>query len=77
MPFYIRTGKRMTQRKTQIAIRFKETPAALFRKTEVRNPAPNWLCIRIQPEEGIALEFGAKIPGPEMRLRRCSNGFQI
>jgi glucose-6-phosphate 1-dehydrogenase len=68
VPFYIRTGKRMAARKSQIAIRFKGSPAALFRETEVRQPAPNWLLIRIQPDEGIAMEFGAKIPGPVMRL---------
>jgi glucose-6-phosphate 1-dehydrogenase len=68
VPFYIRTGKRLASRKTQIAIRFKGSPAALFRETEVRNPAPNWLLLRIQPDEGIALEFGAKVPGPAMRM---------
>ena len=68
VPFYIRTGKRMAARKTQIAIRFKGTPAALFRDTPVRSPAPNWLLLRIQPDEGIAFEFGAKIPGPTMKL---------
>ena len=65
VPFYIRTGKRLSERKTQIAIRFKETPAALLRGT---TPTPNWLLLRIQPDEGIAFEFGAKIPGPAMRL---------
>jgi len=65
VPFYIRTGKRLSERKTQIAIRFKETPAALLRAT---TPTPNWLLLRIQPDEGIAFEFGAKIPGPAMRL---------
>lgn len=68
VPFYLRTGKRLANRKTQIAIRFKEIPAALLRETQVENPAPNWLLLRIQPEEGIAFEFGAKIPGPTMRL---------
>src|SRR5581483_6706166 len=58
----------LAKRKTQIAIRFKETPAALFRNTQVQNPAPNWLLLRIQPGEGIAFEFGAKIPGPAMQL---------
>ena len=65
VPFYIRTGKRLGARKTQIAIRFKETPAALLRDT---TPTPNWLLLRIQPDEGIAFEFGAKIPGPAMHL---------
>src|SRR5579875_2727272 len=68
VPFYIRTGKRLARRKTQIAIRFKEAPCALFRGTAVRHPAPNWLLLRIQPDEGIALEFGTKIPGPSMKL---------
>src|SRR5581483_34108 len=62
VPFYIRTGKRLSKRKTQIAIRFKQTPAALLRNTAVQHPAPNWLLLGIQPDEGIALEFGAKIP---------------
>jgi glucose-6-phosphate 1-dehydrogenase len=68
VPFYIRTGKRLASRKTQIAVRFRESPAALFRGTQVRQPAPNWLLLRIQPDEGIALEFGAKIPGPVVKL---------
>ena len=68
VPFYIRTGKRLASRKSQIAIKFKEAPYRLFRDTPARDPAPNWLLIRIQPDEGIALEFGAKIPGPTMRL---------
>ncbi len=68
IPFYVRTGKRLARRKSQIAIRFKEAPCALFRGTSVINPPPNWLLLRIQPEEGIALEFGAKLPGPTMRI---------
>jgi glucose-6-phosphate 1-dehydrogenase len=67
VPFYIRTGKRLKARKTQIAIRFKETPGALLRK-DMDAPPANWLLLRIQPDEGIAWEFGAKIPGPAMRL---------
>jgi glucose-6-phosphate 1-dehydrogenase len=68
VPFYIRTGKRLAKRKSVIAIRFKEAPHALFRGTAVTKPAPNWLVMRVQPEEGISLEFGAKIPGPTMKL---------
>jgi glucose-6-phosphate 1-dehydrogenase len=68
VPFYIRTGKRLAGRKTQIAIRFKETPGALLRDRDMDAPPPNWLLLRIQPDEGIAFEFGAKIPGPAMRL---------
>jgi glucose-6-phosphate 1-dehydrogenase len=68
VPFYIRTGKRLARRKTQIAIRFREPPAALLRNMRVPQPAPNWLLLRIQPDEGIAFEFGAKVPGPAMRI---------
>lgn len=68
VPFYIRTGKRLTKRKTAIAIRFKEVPATFIRNTPAHTPEPNWLLLRIQPDEGIALEFGAKIPGPVMEL---------
>ncbi len=68
VPFYVRTGKRMAARKSQIAIRFRSSPAALFRGTQVHEPAPNWLLIRIQPDEGIALEFGAKVPGPVVKV---------
>ncbi len=68
VPFYIRTGKRLKARKTQIAIRFKETPAAMLRDNDADCRPANWLLLRIQPDEGIAFEFGAKIPGPAMRL---------
>ena len=68
VPFYIRTGKRMRMRKTSIAIRFKEPPSILLRDMNVRKPAPNWLLLRIQPDEGMSLEFGAKVPGPSMQI---------
>jgi glucose-6-phosphate 1-dehydrogenase len=58
----------MARRKTQIAIKFKGVPATLLRDMHVKDPAPNWLLLRIQPDEGIALEFGAKIPGPSVRI---------
>jgi glucose-6-phosphate 1-dehydrogenase len=67
VPFYIRTGKRMARRKSQIAIKFKEAPAALLRETALKEPLANWLLLRIQPDEGIAFEFSAKIPGPELK----------
>lgn len=68
VPFYIRTGKRMARRKTQIAIKFKGIPSSLLRNTPFKVPPPNWLLLHIQPNEGIALEFGAKIPGPDVRV---------
>src|SRR5581483_10591487 len=76
VPFYIRTGKRLAKRKSVIAIRFKEAPHALFRGTPVTKPAPNWLLMRVQPEEGISLEFGAKIPGPTMKLGEVRMDFK-
>ena len=76
VPFYIRTGKRMTKRKTSIGIRFKETPAALLRSTQADWPVPNWLVVRIQPEEGISFEFGAKMPGPVMKLGQVKMDFK-
>ena len=68
VPFYIRTGKRMRKRKTSIAIRFKEPPSNLLRDMKVRKASPNWMLLRIQPDEGMALEFGAKVPGPAMQI---------
>jgi glucose-6-phosphate 1-dehydrogenase len=76
VPFYVRTGKRLARRKTQIAIRFKEAPCALFRRTAVQSPPPNWLLLRIQPDEGIALQFGAKIPGPVAKLGEVRMDFK-
>jgi glucose-6-phosphate 1-dehydrogenase len=73
VPFYIRTGKRLNARKTQIAIRFKEAPTMLLKQTGL---SPNWLLVRIQPDEGIAMEFGAKIPGPTMRQGKVRMDFK-
>jgi glucose-6-phosphate 1-dehydrogenase len=68
IPFYLRTGKCLAERKTEIAIRFHQAPLALFRSTTVERLTPNWLILRIQPDEGIALEFGAKHPGPHVEI---------
>jgi glucose-6-phosphate 1-dehydrogenase len=68
VPFYLRTGKALARRKTEIAIRFKQAPLALFRDTPVEKLTPNWLVLNIQPDEGVSLQFGAKIPGPLLRL---------
>src|SRR5437667_10178783 len=62
VPFYLRTGKRLPKRATEIAIQFKDVPHKLFRESAT-DPEPNLLAIRIQPDEGIMLRFGAKIPG--------------
>ncbi|HEV3057823.1 MAG TPA: hypothetical protein VGY48_06220 [Vicinamibacterales bacterium] len=68
VPFYLRTGKRLPTRATEIAIQFKRAPLALFRETPVECVQPNWLVLRIQPREGISLQFEAKVPGPRVRL---------
>ncbi|ACA20958.1 glucose-6-phosphate 1-dehydrogenase [Methylobacterium sp. 4-46] len=68
VPFYLRTGKAMARRDTEIAIRFKQAPLALFRGTGVDAAVENWLMLQLQPDEGISLQFGAKVPGPSVRL---------
>lgn len=76
VPFYIRTGKRLPSRVTEIAIQFKTPPVIMFKKTQVENLSPNLLVIHIQPEEGISLRFGAKIPGPIVKLGDVNMKFQ-
>ncbi len=68
VPFYLRTGKRLPRRVTEIAIQFRRAPFQLFRNTLVESLRTNRLVIRIQPNEGISLRFGAKVPGPIMRM---------
>jgi glucose-6-phosphate 1-dehydrogenase len=68
VPFYLRTGKRLRQQATEIAIQFKRAPYVLFRNTPIEHLAPNQLVLRIQPNERIALSFGVKIPGPLVRM---------
>ena len=76
VPFYLRTGKRLQSRVTQIVIRFHRPPFVLFRKTSVEQIPPNELVINIQPDEGISLRFEAKIPGPAVRLGAVNMNFQ-
>jgi glucose-6-phosphate 1-dehydrogenase len=77
VPFYIRSGKRMPKRITDIAIRFNAPPLTLFPSEGQATPAvsPNLLIVRIQPEEGISLRFLSKYPGRGMRLRPVSMDF--
>ena len=75
VPFYIRTGKRMSKRTTEIAIRFKRAPYALFRETKTDEMKSDWLVLRIQPDEGICLHFNAKEPGTEMVLESVALNF--
>ena len=68
VPFYLRTGKRLAKRASEIVVRFKRAPAALFRKTHSGAIPTNELVVRIQPDEGISLGFQARVPGPLVRL---------
>jgi len=68
VPFYLRTGKHLAARDTEIAIQFKQPPFVLFRKTAVEELTRNRLVLHIQPDEGISLRFGAKVPGSIMNI---------
>jgi glucose-6-phosphate 1-dehydrogenase len=68
VPFYVRTGKSLAKRVTEIAIQFRRTPFVLFQNTTITDLQSNRLIIHIQPDEGISLKFGAKIPGPIMNV---------
>ena len=74
VPMYLRTGKRLPKRATEIAIQFKEVPHRLFRDSAT-DPEPNLLAMRIQPDEGIMLRFGAKIPGLGIDIRNVTMDF--
>jgi glucose-6-phosphate 1-dehydrogenase len=75
VPFYIRTGKYMTRRTTEIAIRFKSAPTSLFDGAESAAKHPNWLVIQVQPDEGISLQFEVKKPGPVVDLKSVKMNF--
>jgi glucose-6-phosphate 1-dehydrogenase len=68
VPFYLRTGKALAGRETEIAIKFRQAPYAMFRDTPVDHLARNFLVLRIQPDEGIALNFNVKVPGPSILI---------
>ena len=68
VPFYLRTGKRLATRHTEVAIQFKRAPFVLFRDTPVSSLKANQLVIHIAPDEGISMRFGAKIPGAQMKV---------
>jgi glucose-6-phosphate 1-dehydrogenase len=68
VPFYLRTGKHLSRRMTEVAISFKRAPYALFRDTLVDRLSPNWLTLEIAPGQCISLQFEARRPGPAMDL---------
>ncbi len=76
VPFYVRTGKRMALRRTEIVVHFKQAPHAMFRSTPVEALTPNTMVIHVQPSEGITLNFSAKVPGPTLQLGRVAMDFR-
>jgi glucose-6-phosphate 1-dehydrogenase len=66
VPFFLRTGKRLRRKKSEVAIQFKQPPLSLFRQADMAAPTPNLLVISIQPEETIKLRMAAKVPGPDL-----------
>src|SRR5690349_11105153 len=76
VPFYIRAGKRMPKRVTEIRIQFKRPPHLTFGREAMKEVDPNAITLRIQPEEGISLKFGAKVPSAGIRIRSVTMDFQ-
>jgi glucose-6-phosphate 1-dehydrogenase len=75
VPFYLRTGKSMSKRWTEIAIQFRRAPLSIFQGTDVSHMAPNWLVLQIQPEEGISFQFQVKRPGQTVALTPVKSSF--
>jgi glucose-6-phosphate 1-dehydrogenase len=75
VPFYLRSGKRMPRRGTEIAIQFRKPPHVMFPLPEGQTIQPNTLCIRVQPKEGIALRFEVKVPGVEVKMASVDMDF--
>ena len=75
MPFYLRTGKRMGKRVSEIAVVFKRAPHLPFSHNDTEELGSNMLVIRVQPDEGVTIRFGSKVPGPAMEVRDVSMDF--
>ncbi len=75
VPVYVRTGKRLPARVTEVALQFHRVPFLAFEGELARQLRPNTLVLRIQPDEGISLHFGAKVPGEEFRVQSVSMDF--
>jgi glucose-6-phosphate 1-dehydrogenase len=76
VPFYIRTGKRLPRRVTEVAVMFKKAPHLPFHAADVELLGHNQLVIRVQPDEGLVLKFGSKVPGTTMEVRDIAMDFQ-
>jgi glucose-6-phosphate 1-dehydrogenase len=75
VPFYLRTGKRLARRVTEIALGFKRAPHLPFSETDTEELGYNAIVLRIQPDEGATLRFGAKVPGTQMEIREVNMDF--
>jgi glucose-6-phosphate 1-dehydrogenase len=75
VPFYLRTGKRLARRVTEIALGFKRAPHLPFAQTDTEELGYNAIVLRIQPDEGVTLRFGAKVPGTQMEIRDVNMDF--
>ena len=75
VPFYLRTGKALGIKRTEVAIKFKDVPFAMFRNTTVDRLSQNYLVISIEPTEGITLQFNTKVPGPTIAIDRVAMKF--
>jgi len=76
VPFYIRTGKRLPKRTTEIAIQFRRPPLQIFKRASPSSVAPNLLIVNVQPDEGISVRFEAKLPGTRMQLAPVMMNFR-
>ena len=75
VPFYLRAGKRLGRRVTEIAVVFKRAPQYLFEASQISSLTENALVIRVQPDEGVTMKFGSKVPGAGMQVRDVTMDF--
>ena len=75
VPFYLRTGKRLPRRTTEVAVIFKKAPHLPFAETDTAELGHNQLVVRVQPDEGVTMRFGSKVPGTAMEVRDVSMDF--
>jgi glucose-6-phosphate 1-dehydrogenase len=75
VPFYLRTGKRLGRRVTEIAVVFKRAPHLPFDATMTEELGQNAFVVRVQPDEGVTLRFGSKVPGSQMEVRDVTMDF--
>lgn len=76
VPFYLRTGKALDHRRTEVAVKFREAPIAMFRGFDLDRLRSNYLVLQIAPEEGVELLFNAKTPGPGLNIGRVGMNFR-